>query len=123
MVSKSTAQSSGMFPNLASTDDEDGLLTTTFRSVLGLNTANNAQLNCVADFATEDDKVIVQIQRNGVIKNLTYTWLDFQLPGELNFYPDSYRLVAYTRGYGITAARVGLSSTATNIQANFSAVC
>ena len=35
----------------------------------------------------------------------------------------AYRLAAYVRGYGITKARVGLSSTATDIRADFSAVC
>ena len=122
-MAKSTAQSRGMFPNTAGTDDNAGLLTTTFRSVLGLQYAVNAQLNCVADFATEDDEVIIQIERNGVISNLTYNFLDFQPAGQYNFIPGAYRLAAYTRGFGITGARIGLSSTATNIQADFSAVC
>ena len=123
MASKSTAQSRGMFPVNASTDDNAGRLTTSFQSVLGLNTASNAQINCVADLATEDDEVIFQIERNGGISNLTYGWSAFQPAGQYYFSPGAYRMTAYLRGFGITGVRIGLSSTVTNIQADISAVC
>ena len=68
--------------------------------------------------------MIVQVQKNGSTKNLTYCWDDFKgHAAGLVFVPGAYRLPAYTRGHGITAARVGLSSTATEIRADFSAVC
>ena len=68
--------------------------------------------------------MIVQVQKNGSTKNLTYGWNDFKGPSAgPTFVPGTYRLAAYTRGFGITAARLGLSSTASDIRADFSAFC
>jgi len=116
-------RSYGLFPNTASTDDDAGLLTTSYQPVVGLQSAKTAQLNIVATFASDTDEVIVQVQKAGQTKNLTYGWSDFQGPNNPGFTPGEYRLAAYTRGFGITAARVGLSSTATEIRADISAVC
>ncbi|QNI54496.1 hypothetical protein SynBIOSE41_01990 [Synechococcus sp. BIOS-E4-1] len=116
-------RSYGLFPNTASTDDEAGLLTTSFQPIVGLQSAKTAQINIVATFAADTDEVIIQVQKGGVTKNLTYGWGDFRGPSNPSFFPGEYRLAACTRGYGITAARVGLSSTATDIRADFSAVC
>ena len=116
-------RSYGLFPNTASTDDDAGLLTTSFQPIVGLASATTAQLNIVAILASETDEVIIQVQKNGQTKNLTYGWSDFQVPDSPAFLAGPYRLAAYVRGYGITAARVGLSSTATDIGGDFSAVC
>ena len=116
-------RSQGMFPNTASTDDDAGLLTTSFKSIVGLESAKTAQLNIVATLAAETDEVIIQVTKNGQTKNLTYGWDDFKGESLGSFVAGPYRLAAYVRGYGITAARVGLSSTATDIRADFSAVC
>ena len=113
-----------MFPNTASTDAAAGLLTTSFQPIVGLQSATTAQLNIVATLAADTDEVIVQVQKNGSTKNLTYGWDDFKGPtAGPAFVAGTYRLAAYTRGHGITAARVGLSSTATDIRADCSAVC
>ena len=121
MASKRRSQ--GTFPNTASTDDDAGLLTTSFQPIVGLKSAKTAQLNIVATLAADTDEV-VQVQKNGQTKNLTYGGDDFKGPAAgLAFVPGTYRLAAYTRGHGITDARVGLSSTATDIRADFSAVC
>ena len=121
MASKRRSQ--GIFPNTASTDDDAGLLTTSFQPIVGLKSAKTAQLNIVATLAADTDEV-VQVQKNGQTKNLTYGGDDFKGPAAgLAFVPGTYRLAAYTRGHGITDARVGLSSTATDIRADFSAVC
>nr|WP_115093681.1 hypothetical protein [Synechococcus sp. UW106] len=119
----SSRRSYGLFPNTASTDDDAGLLTTSFQPIVGLQSAKTAQLNIVATLSSETDEVIIQVQKNGQTKNLTYGWSDFQVPDSPAFLAGPYRLAAYVRGYGITAARVGLSSTATDIRADFSAVC
>ena len=122
MASKRRSQ--GIFPNTASTDDDAGLLTTSFQPIVGLKSAKTAQLNIVATLAADTDEVIVQVQKNGQTKNLTYGGDDFKGPAAgLAFVPGTYRLAAYTRGHVITDARVGLSSTATDIRADFSAVC
>ena len=71
-------RSRGLFPNTASTDDDAGLLTSSFKSIVGLASAKTAQINIVASFASEDDEVIVQVQNNGVTKNLTFGWNDFK---------------------------------------------
>ena len=65
-------RSQGLFPNTASTDDDAGLLTTSFQPIVGLASATTAQLNIVATLAAESDEVIVQVQKNGSTKNLTY---------------------------------------------------
>ena len=116
-------RSQGLFPNTASTDDDAGLLTTSFQPIVGLGSAGTVQLNIVATLASDTDEVIVQVQKNGQTKNLTFGWADFkgEIPG--GFVPGTYRLAAYTRGHGIAAARLGLSSTASDIRADFSAVC
>ena len=114
-------QSQGIFPNNASTDDDAGKLTTSFQPIVGLASAKTAQLNVVATFAADTDTVIIQTQKGGLTQNLTYGYSDFDAP--FNFVAGSYRLVAYTRGYGITAARIGLSTTATVLHADFSATC
>ncbi|EAU74280.1 hypothetical protein [Synechococcus sp. RS9916] len=98
-------------------------MTTSFQPIVGLQSAKTAQINAVATFAADTDEVIIQVQKNGVTKNLTFGWNDFKDLNQTSFLSGEYRLVAYVRGYGITAARVGLSSTATNIRADFSAVC
>ena len=116
-------RSRGLFPNTASTDDDAGLLTSSFKSIVGLASAKTAQINIVASFASEDDEVIVQVQKNGVTKNLTCGWNDFKGDALATFVPGPYRLAAHTRGFGITAARIGLTSTASDIRADFSAVC
>ena len=117
-------RSQGLFPNTASTDDDAGLLTTSFQPIVGLGSAGTVQLNIVATLAADTDEVIVQVQKNGQTKNLTYGWEDFKGPTDgPEFVPGTYRLAAYTRGFGITAARLGLSSTATDIRADFSAIC
>ena len=116
-------RSYGLFPNTASTDDDAGLLTTSFQPIVGLQSAKTAQINIVATFAAESDEVIIQVQKNGQTKNLTYGWNDFKGKDLGSFVAGPYRLAAYVRGYGIDAARVGLSSTATDIRADFSAVC
>lgn len=115
-----SAQSRGMFPNVASTDDDAGKLTTSFAPIVGLGSARTAQLNVVATFAAESDTVIIQVERNGNTVNLSYDYSDFD--GPFSFLPGTYRLAAYTRGFGITAARIGLSSTATVEHADFSAI-
>lgn len=122
-MSTPRSQSQGIFPSRASTDDDAGLLTTSFQPIVGLQSAKTAQINAVATFAADTDEVIIQVQKNGVTKNLTFGWNDFKDLNQTSFLSGEYRLVAYVRGYGITAARVGLSSTATNIRADFSAVC
>lgn len=119
----SQRQSQGLFPNTASTDDDAGLLSTSFQSIVGIGTAGTVQLNIVATLSSESDEVIIQVQKNGSTKNLTYGWDDFKGPTQSSFVAGTYRLADYTRGFGITAARVGLSSTATDIRADFSAVC
>ena len=117
-------RSQGLFPNTASTDDDAGLLTTSYQPIVGLGSAGTVQLNIVATLAADTDEVIVQVQKKGSTKNLTYGWDDFKGPAAgPAFVAGTYRLAAYTRGHGITAARVGLSSTATDIRADFSAVC
>ncbi len=116
-------RSQGIFPNTASTDDDAGLLTTSFQPIVGLGSATTAQLNIVATLSADTDQVIVQVQKGGFTKNLTYGWDDFKGDKPGTFVPGTYRLAAYTRGHGITAARVGLSSTASDIRADFSAVC
>ncbi len=116
-------RSYGLYPVTASTDDDAAVLTTSFQPIVGLQSAKTAQLNIVATLAAESDEVIIQVQKNGQTKNLTYGWNDFRGPALGSFVAGTYRLAAYTRGHGITAARVGLSSTATNIRADFSAVC
>ena len=117
-------RSQGLFPNTASTDDDAGLLTTSFQPIVGLGSAGTVQLNIVATLAADTDEVLVQVQKNGSTKNLTYGWDDFKGPAAgPAFVAGTYRLAAYTRGNGITTARVGLSSTATDIRADFSAVC
>ena len=116
-------RSSGMFPNTASTDDDAGLLTTSYKSIVGLQSASTAQINIVATFAADTDEVIIQVEKNGATKNLTYGWEDFRPRNTYTFVAGEYRLAATVRGFGITAARVGLSSTATDIRADFSAVC
>ena len=77
----------------------------------------------MATLSADTDEVIVQVQKGGSTKNLTYGWDDFRGERPGGFVPGTYRLAAYTRGHGITAARVGLSSTATDISVDFSAVC
>ena len=116
-------RSQGLFPNTASTDDDAGLLTTSFQPIVGLGSAGTAQLNIVATLSADTDEVIVQVQKGGSTKNLTYGWDDFRGERPGGFVPGTYRLAAYTRGHGITASRVGLSSTATDIRVDFSAVC
>ena len=116
-------RSHGIVPNTASTDDDAGKLTTSFQPIVGLQSAKTAQLNIVATLSSGTDEVIIQVQKNGQTKNLTYGWSDFKGQPLGSFVPGTYRLAAYVRGYGITAARVGLSSTATDIRADFSAVC
>ena len=123
LMASPSSRSDGLFPNTASTDDDAGLLTTSFRSIVGLQSASTAQINVVANFRTDTDEVIIQVQKGGVTKNLTYGWNEFRGPSQFNFAPGEYRLAAYVRGFGITAARVGLSSTATDIRADISAVC
>ena len=93
-----------------------------FQPIVGLQSAKTAQLNIVATFAADTDEVIVQVQKAGQTKNLTYGWSDFQGPNNPGFTPGEYRLAAYTLGFEITAARVGLLSTATDNRADFSAV-
>lgn len=117
------SRSQGIFPNTASTDDDAGLLTTSYQPIVGLQSAKTAQINIVATLAAESDEVIIQVQKNGQTKNLTYGWNDFKGKTLSSFVPGPYRIAAYVRGYGITAARVGLSSTATDIRADFSAAC
>lgn len=119
----SSRQSTGLFPNTASTDDDAGLLTTSFQPIVGLQSAKTAQINIVATFASDTDEVIIQVRKGDLTSNLTYGWGDFRGPSNPSFFPGEYRLAAYIRGYGITAARVGLSSTATEIRADVSAVC
>ena len=114
-------RSYGLYPVTASTDDDAAVLTTSYQPIVGLGSAKTAQLNIVATLAAESDEVIIQVQKNGLTKNLTYGWNNFR--GAEPFVAGTYRLAAYTRGHGITAARVGLSSTATDIRADFSAVC
>ena len=104
----------------AGDDDHAGQLTTTYKTILGLQYAQNAQLNIVATFASESDEVIIQLQKGGGTKNLTYTFSDTRSSG--SFTPGTYRIVAYVRGFGITASRIGLSSTAVIENANWSAV-
>lgn len=118
MASRSTS----IFPNNAGADDAAAALTTSFQPIVGLGSAKTAQLNVVANFAADTDTVIIQVQKGGVTKNLTYGFSDFNVDNPYNFVAGDYRLVAYTRGSGITAARVGLSSTATVLFAGFSAV-
>ena len=116
-------RSQGIFPTTASTDDDAGLLTTSFQPIIGLQSATTAQLNILATLAAESDQVIVQLQKGGSTKNLTYGWNEFKGPTQGSFVPGTYRIADYVRGHGITAARVGLSSTATDIRVDFSAVC
>ena len=116
-------RSQGLFPNTASTDDDAGLLTTSYQPIVGLGSAGTVQLNIVATLAADTDEVIVQVQKNGSTKNLTYGWNDLKPKHLVSFAPGTYRIADYVRGHGITAARVGLSSTATDIRVDFSAVC
>ena len=118
------SRSSGIFPSgSAGTDDDASKLTTSFQPIVGLGSAKTAQLNCVATFAADTDTVIIQVQKDGVTSNLTYSYSDFNVLNPYNFVAGDYRLTAYIRGFGITAARIGLSSTATVLHADFSAVC
>ena len=117
------AKSIGIFPNVASTDDDAVRLTTSYQSIVGLGTAKTAQLNIVATLSSESDEVIIQVQKDGVTQNLTYGWNDFNVASQFAFAAGTYRLAAYTRGFGISAARIGLSSTASDIKADFYAVC
>ena len=124
MATSPSRRSGGIFPNTASTDDDAGILTTSYQSIVGLGSARTAQINILATLSSESDQVIIQVQQNGSTKNLTYGWEDFKGPSTgPTFVSGTYRLAAYTRGFGITAARIGLSSTATDIRADFSAVC
>ena len=115
-------RSQGLFPNTASTDDDAGVLTTSYQDIVGLGSAGTVQLNILATLAAESDEVIIQIQKNGGTKNLTYGWNDLRPKHLVSFVPGTYRIADHVRGHGITAARVGLSSTATDIRADFSAV-
>ena len=121
MASKRRSQ--GMFPSTASTDDDAGLLTTSFQPIVGLASAGTVQLNIMAMLAASTDEVIVQVQKNGSTKNLTYGWNELRPKHLVSFAPGTYRTADYVRGHGVTAARVGLSSTATDIRVDFSAVC
>ena len=113
----------GSSPTLLS-DDDAGLLTTSYQPIVGLGSAGTVQLNIVATLAADTDEVIVQVQKNGSTKNLTYGSDDFKGPAAgPAFVAGTYRTADYVRGHGITAVRVGLSSTATDIRADFSAVC
>ena len=123
MATSPSRRSGGIFPNTASTDDDAGILTTSYQPIVGLGSARTAQINILATLSSESDEVIIQVQKGGSTKNLTYGWSDFRGPCQFSFVPGTYRLAAYTRGFGITAARIGLSSTATDIRADFSAVC
>ena len=117
------SRSQGLYPNNVGTDDDAAILTTSFQSIVGLCSAGTAQLNIVATLAAESDEVIVQLQKGGSTKNLTYGWNDFKGPTQGSFVPGTYRTADYVRGHGITAACLGLSSTATDVSADFSAVC
>ncbi|AII49775.1 hypothetical protein KR52_11575 [Synechococcus sp. KORDI-52] len=117
-----TSRSSGIFPNTTSSDDDAGLLTTSFQSIVGLESAKTAQINIVATLAADTDEVIIQVQKGGVTKNLSFGWEDFKGPTQSAFVAGTYRLAGHTRGFGIRAARLGLSSTATDIHADISAV-
>ena len=117
------SRSQGLFPNTASTDDDAGLLTTSYQPIVGLGSAGTVQLNIVATLAADTDEVIVQVQKNGSTKNLTYGWNELRPKHLVSFAPGTYRTADYVRGHGVTAARVGLSSTATDIRADFSAAC
>ncbi|MDC0260997.1 hypothetical protein OAK65_02655 [Synechococcus sp. AH-551-N17] len=107
------AQRSHLLFKGASNDDDAAKLTTSYSYPPGLSTASTAQLDVVATLSSADDEVIIQSQRNGVTKNTTYGWSDFEETRYQSFTPGTYRLVAYFRGNGITGIRIGLSSTAT----------
>ena len=122
MANSPSKRSSRIFPAApAASLDDAAKLTTSYQPIVGLGSAKTSQLNVVATFAAETDTVIIQIEKNGVTQNLTYSYSDFYAP--YNFVAGDYRLVADVRGYGITAARIGLSSTATVLHADLSAVC
>jgi hypothetical protein len=74
-------RSQGLFPNIASTDDDAGLLATSFQPIVGLGSAGTAQLNIVATLSADTDEVLVQVQKGGSTKNLTYGWDDFRGEG------------------------------------------
>ena len=97
----------------ASNDDDAAKLTTSYTYPPGLSTASTAQLDVVATFASAEDEVIIQSQRNSATKNTTYGYREFEVPTGASFIPGTYRLVAHFRGNGITGIRLGLSSTAT----------
>ena len=113
---------SDLTPRNASTDDDAGLLTTTYSLPLGVSSARTCQLNLLATFTDETDEIIIQVQKGGLTKNLTYTFQDSET-GTQQFTSGEYRIVAYLRGFGVTGLRVGLSSTATDIRADISALC
>jgi len=116
-------RSSGLFPRNQSTDDDAGLLTTTYSLPVGVASAKTFQLNIVANFAADTDEVIIQIQKGAATKNVTYSWQDSDAGNFNNFAPGEYRIQAYQRGFGIEGLRVGLSSTATDIRVDCSATC
>ena len=116
-------RSQGVFPTTASHDDDAGILTTSYGLPVGVGSAKTFQFNIVADFAADTDEVIVQVQKNGQTKNLTFTWADAKLDKPGTFTAGTYRIAAYHRGHGITGLRIGLSSTATNVRVDCSAVC
>jgi len=115
-------RSQGLFPVNSSTDDDSGLLTTTYSLPVGVASAKTFQFNIVANFAADTDEVIIQIQKGDATKNLRYTFQDSQ-PGANPFVAGEYRIQAFHRGFGIEGLRVGLSSTATDIRVDCSATC
>ena len=125
MASRSTS----IFPNNAGTDDDAGLLTTTYQNIGGVSTAKTVQINAVCEFTSIDDQLIMQLQRRSAqsgqlfTQNRVFGYSDFNADNPYSFTAGTYRLQAFFRGQSIEGARIGLSTTATVENVNLSATC
>ena len=113
MASTPQQRSIGMYPTTAGNQDSSAQLTTTYSLPTGLDSAPTFELDVLATFSAEEDEVIIQVQRNGQTKNITYDWNDFRPRNQQSYVNGTYRLISHHRGYGVTGIRIGLSTTAT----------
>lgn len=121
MAKSPSQRSSGLFPVTGNDFDEAAALQIglAYSLPVGCASAKTIQLNVAADFAAQSDEVIIQYQRNGTTANLVLGYEEFSRG---SFVPGFYRTAVQIRGFGLEGLRIGLSSTATAIEASVSAV-